>query len=153
MSNYWLVKSEPSCYSIDDLARDGSTYWDGVRNYQARNYMRDGMKLRDRVLFYHSNADPTGIVGVAEVCREAYPDFTAQDPANDHFDPKSTDANPIWMMVEIAFVAKFPRIVTLQEIKDAFDLDGIVLAQKGSRLSVQPVSEAHFNAILRMGGL
>src|SRR6185437_1538302 len=110
MANYWLVKSEPSCYSIDDLARDGKTMWDGVRNYQARNFMRDGMKKGDRVLFYHSNADPMGVVGVAEVCREAYPDFTAQDPSNDHFDPSSTADNPIWMMVDIAFVAKFPHV-------------------------------------------
>jgi predicted RNA-binding protein with PUA-like domain len=153
MAHYWLVKSEPSCYSIDDLARDGKTFWDGVRNYQARNYMRDGMKLKDRVLFYHSNDDPMGVVGIAEVCREAYPDFTAQDPNNDHFDPKSTAENPIWMMVEVAFVAKFPRIVTLQDIKGNPDLDGIVVGQKGSRLSVQPVSEPHFRTILKMGGL
>jgi predicted RNA-binding protein with PUA-like domain len=153
MSQYWLVKSEPSCYSIDDLARDGKTHWDGVRNYQARNYMRDGMKLKDRVLFYHSNADPMGVVGIAEVCTEAYPDFTALDPTNDHFDPKSTSENPIWMMVDIAFVAKFPRIVTLNEIKDAPELNGIVVAQKGSRLSVQPVSEEHFKTVLKMAEL
>jgi predicted RNA-binding protein with PUA-like domain len=152
MTQYWLIKSEPSCYSIDDLARDGRTMWDGVRNYQARNFMRDGMKIGHKVLFYHSNADPTGIAGVAEVCREAYPDYTAQDPTNDHFDPSSTPANPIWMMVDVSFVAKFPRIVTLQEIKESPELAGIVVAQKGSRLSVQPVSQPHYEAILQMGG-
>jgi predicted RNA-binding protein with PUA-like domain len=153
MAKHWLVKSEPSCYSIDDLARDGSTMWDGVRNYQARNFMRDQMKVGDRVLFYHSNANPMGIVGVAEVCREAYPDHTAQDPSNDHFDPTATPANPIWMMVDIAFVAKFHRTVTLQEIKESPELQGMVVAQKGSRLSVQPVNETHYQAVLNMGGL
>ncbi|MGO8672395.1 MAG: EVE domain-containing protein [Capsulimonadaceae bacterium] len=153
MTNYWLVKSEPSSYSIDDLERDGSTMWDGIRNYQARNYMRDGMRLGDRVLFYHSNADPTGVAGVAQVCREAYPDHTAQDPENPHFDPSATAQNPIWMMVDLSFEAKFSRTVTLSELKTTADLAGIVVAQKGSRLSVQPVSEEHFKTIVRMAAL
>jgi len=152
MSNYWLVKSEPDCYSIDDLQRDGSTHWDGVRNYQARNFMQS-MKVGDGVLFYHSNADPMGVVGYAKVSREAYADFTAQDPTNDHFDPKSTSANPIWMMVEIAFAGKLKRIVTLKEIKEDPSVNGMVIAQKGSRLSVTPVSEEHFQSVLKMGGL
>lgn len=151
MEKYWLMKSEPSTYSIEDLKRDGSTHWDGVRNYQARNYMRS-MTLGDKVLFYHSNAPETGVAGVAEVCREAYADFTAQDPTNDHFDPKSTTADPIWEMVDIAYVETFPRVVTLQEIKEAPALRGIVVAQKGSRLSVQPVSEEHFKEIRKMAG-
>jgi predicted RNA-binding protein with PUA-like domain len=153
MANYWLVKSEPTCYSIDELAQDGSTHWDGVRNYQARNFMRDGMKLGDKVLYYHSNCDPPGIVGVAEISREAYPDHTAWDPSNDHFDPKSTPDKPIWMMMEIKFVSKFPREVSLPELKATEGLDGLVVIQKGSRLSVQPVSEAHFELICGMGGL
>jgi predicted RNA-binding protein with PUA-like domain len=153
MSKYWLVRSEPSCYSIDDLKRDKKTMWDGVRNYQARNSMRDDMKIGDRVLFYYSNADPTGVVGIAEVCTEAYPDFTAQDPTNDHFDPKSTAENPIWMMVDIAYVSTLPRLVSLQEMKEAPELEGMVVTQKGSRLSVQPVSEEHYKVVCKMGGL
>lgn len=152
MAKYWLVKSEETCYSIDDLARDGKTMWDGVRNYQARNYMRD-MKLGDRVLFYHSNSPLTGVVGVAEVCREAYADHTALDPQNDHFDPKASADNPLWMMVDIAFVEKFPRPISLQEIKESTELSGIVVAQRGSRLSVQPVGEEHFQTMRRLGGL
>jgi predicted RNA-binding protein with PUA-like domain len=153
MANYWLMKSEESCYSIDDLARDGKTMWDGVRNYQARNYMRDQMKIGDKVLYYHSNSDPMGVVGIAEVCDEAHPDFTAQDPTNDHYDPKSTPDNPIWMMVDIKFVTKFPQVVTLQEMKQSEALDGMMVAQKGARLSVQPASEEHFKVVCKMGGL
>lgn len=153
MAKYWLLKSEETCYSIDDLARDGKTMWDGVRNYQARNYMRDDMKVGDKILYYHSNSALTGVVGVAEIAREAYADHTALDPQNDHFDPKSTAENPIWMMVDIGFVSKFPRPVSLQEIKEAVELSGIVVAQKGSRLSVQPVSEEHFHVMCRLGGL
>jgi len=153
MAKYWLLKSEETCYSIDDLARDGKTMWDGVRNYQARNYMRDDMKVGDKILYYHSNSALTGVVGIAEIAREAYADHTALDPENDHFDPKSTAENPIWMMVDVGFVSKFPRPVSLQEIKEAIELTGIVVAQKGSRLSVQPVSEEHFHAMCRLGGL
>lgn len=152
MANYWLLKSEESCFSIDKLAEHGKTMWDGVRNYQARNFMRDQMKIGDKILYYHSNSDPTGIVGVAEVCAEAYPDHTAQDPTNDHYDPKSTTDNPIWLMVDVGFVAKFERCVTLQEIKMAAELEGIVVAQKGSRLSVQPVSKEHFDLLCKRGG-
>jgi len=153
MAKYWLLKSEETCYSIDDLARDGKTMWDGVRNYQARNYMRDDMKVGDKILYYHSNSALTGVVGVAEIARDAYADHTALDPENDHFDPKSTAENPIWMMVDVGFVSKFPRPVSLQEIKEAIELTGIIVAQKGSRLSVQPVSEEHFHAMCRLGGL
>jgi predicted RNA-binding protein with PUA-like domain len=152
MAQYWLVKSEPDCYSIDDLARDGKTMWDGVRNYQARNFMR-AMKVGDGVLFYHSNAAPMSVVGIAKVCREAYADYTAQDPANDHFDPSATAENPIWMMVDVEYVGKFPRPVTLAELKASPETSGMVVAQKGSRLSVTPVSETHYKAVLAMGGL
>jgi predicted RNA-binding protein with PUA-like domain len=148
---YWLMKSEPSVFSIDDLKREGQTCWDGVRNYQARNFMRDQMKLSDRVLFYHSNATPTGVAGIAEIVREAYPDHTAFDPADPHYDPKSDPNAPTWVMVDIGYVATFPRFVTLDEIKAEPGLAGIVVAQKGSRLSVQPVSEEHFKFLCMLG--
>lgn len=148
---YWLMKSEPSVFSIDDLKREGQTCWDGVRNYQARNFMRDQMKLSDRVLFYHSNATPTGVAGIAEIVREAYPDHTAFDPADPHYDPKSDPNAPTWVMVDIGYVATFPRFVTLDEIKAEPGLAGIVVAQKGSRLSVQPVSEGHFKFLCMLG--
>ena len=148
---YWLMKSEPSVFSIDDLKREGQTCWDGVRNYQARNFMRDQMKLSDRVLFYHSNATPTGVAGIAEIVREAYPDHTAFDPADPHYDPKSDPNAPTWVMVDIGYVATFPSFVTLDEIKAEPGLAGIVVAQKGSRLSVQPVSEEHFKFLCMLG--
>ena len=151
--NYWLMKSEPGVYSIDDLKRDGQTCWDGVRNYQARNFMRDGMAVGDRVLFYHSNAEPMGVAGVAEVCRAAYPDHTAWDPADPHYDPASRQESPTWLMVDIAYVATFPRLVSLADIKADPALAGMVVAQKGSRLSVQPVSEEHFRRVCELGGL
>lgn len=149
--NYWLLKTEPTVYSIDDLARDGRTCWDGVRNFQARNYLRDQMKLGDKVLVYHSNAKPMAIVGVAEVVREGYPDDTAFDPNNHHFDPDSKKDAPTWFMVDIAFIEKFKRPITLDEAKADPDLMGMVLIQKGSRLSVQPVSKAHFEQIRALG--
>ena len=151
MTRHWLVKSEPTVYSIDDLERDRQTPWDGVRNYQARNFMRDGMKVGDLVLFYHSNADPPAIVGLARVCREGYPDHTARDPQDAHYDPAATGHNPIWMMVDIAFVAKFARPVPLPQLKADPALEGLALTQRGSRLSVQPVSEAHFERICAHG--
>ena len=149
MAKYWLMKSEPSVFSIDDLARDEKTHWDGVRNYQARNFMQS-MALKDKVLFYHYNADETGVAGIAEVCREAYPDFSAWDPSDSHFDPKTKKDAPTWMMVDIKFVEKFPRIVTLHEMKDSPELEGMTVIQKGSRLSVQSVSEEHFKAVVKM---
>jgi predicted RNA-binding protein with PUA-like domain len=151
MPQFWLIKSEPSIYSIDDLERDGVTHWDGVRNYQARNFLRDGMKLGDLVLFYHSNTVPTAVVGLARVAREAYPDHTAWDPQDPHHDPTATEENPIWAMVDIAFVEKFPRPVTLVRIKADPVLQELLLTQKGSRLSVQPVSEAHFQHLRALG--
>jgi predicted RNA-binding protein with PUA-like domain len=150
--NYWLMKSEPGAYSLNDLKRDAQTCWDGVRNYQARNFMRDQMAVGDQVLFYHSNADPMGVVGVAEVCRAAYPDHTAWDPADPHYDPATRRDAPTWMMVDIAYVTTFPRMVTLPELKADPALAGLMVAQKGARLSVQPVSEAHFQRVCEMGG-
>jgi predicted RNA-binding protein with PUA-like domain len=153
----WLVKTEPDCYSIDDLKRDGATSWSGVRNYQARNFMRDQMKRRDPVFIYHSGAATpaeTGIVGVARIAREAHPDLTALDPKDDHFDPKSTRDNPIWMMVDIEYVERFPTVISLRELKAMPQLKGMPLLQPGQRLSVQPVDPEHFDLIcaLARGG-
>lgn len=152
---YWLMKSEPDVYSLDDLRRDGETHWEGVRNYQARNSMRDDMKLGDLVLFYHSNASPPGVAGVAKVVREAYPDDTARDPKSDYFDPKETAEAPRWVRVDLGFVEAFPELLSLAELKAASEagqpLQGVEVTRKGSRLSVQPVSEAHFQWILARG--
>ncbi|MCL4198008.1 MAG: EVE domain-containing protein [Phycisphaerales bacterium] len=147
----WLVKSEPDCYSIDDLERDQRTFWDGVRNYQARNFMRDQMRAGDGVLYHHSGADPPGIVGIARISREAYPDHTALDPKADHFDPKASRDNPIWFMVDLEFVEKFPRVVTMKELKERPELEGLPLLQRGQRLSVMSVDPRHFEIIRRLG--
>lgn len=120
--NYWLMKTEPSVFSIDDLQTKGFSDWDGVRNFQARNYMRDEMKVGDLVLFYHSNANPSGIAGICRVCREAHPDFTAWDKTSPYYDPKATPENPIWMMVEVEFVEKFSHFVSLVELKNILSL-------------------------------
>jgi predicted RNA-binding protein with PUA-like domain len=149
MAQHWLLKSEPSVYSIDDLERETRTYWDGIRNYQARNLMRDGMKQGDLVLFYHSNAAPAGVAGLAVVAREAYPDFTAWDPDSPYYDEKSTPDNPRWVMVDVTFGEKFSRLVTLDEIKAESALQEMVLV-KNSRLSVQPVRPEEFRLISEM---
>jgi predicted RNA-binding protein with PUA-like domain len=147
---FWLMKSEPDAYSIDDLERDGSEPWDGIRNYQARNNMR-AMNVGDMVLFYHSNAKPPGVVGVAQVCRTAYPDHTAWNPKSKYFDPKSPEDNPRWEMVDVEFVEKTPNMVSLDDLKAEGDLEGMVVTQR-SRLSVQPVSKDHFKHVLQMAG-
>ncbi len=147
---YWLMKSEPDAYSIDDLKRDGSQPWDGIRNYQARNNMR-AMNLGDLVLFYHSNAKPPGVVGVAKVCKTTYPDPTAWDPESHYFDPKSGPENPRWEMVDLEFVEKTPTMVSLAELKADPALADMVVTQK-SRLSVQPVSKEHFGYVLGVAG-
>jgi predicted RNA-binding protein with PUA-like domain len=147
----WLMKSEPEVYSIDDLERDGRTMWTEVRNFKARNFMRD-MRLGDRVLFYHSNADPSGVAGVAEVCGLAHPDPTQYDEASEAFEPKATREKPYWYCVDVRFVSKLRRFVPLDELKAAKALDGMLLTSgKASRLSVQPVEGKHFDAILKMG--
>lgn len=148
---YWLMKSEPSVYSIDDLARDGKTMWDGVRNYQARNFMRDSMQAGDLVFYYHSNAEPSGIAGVAKVAGKAYPDPTAFDKKDVHYDPKSKKESPSWYLVDLSFVKKFKRFLALDEIKKVSGLEGMLLLQKGSRLSVQPVSEKHWEILNERG--
>ncbi len=152
MKRYWLIKSEPDVFSIDDLesAEDQTTFWDGVRNYQARNTMRDDMKVGDQVLFYHSNAKPPGVAGVCEVVKEGYPDHTAFDPKDKHYDPKSKKSDPTWMMVDVRLVEKFDRLVGLPELKATAELDGMVLLQRGSRLSVQPVTAQHFKKICQL---
>ena len=150
--NHWLMKSEPECFSIDDLYHSPHhiTAWDGVRNYQARNFMRDQMKVHDQVFFYHSNCQTPGIVGIAEVVKEAYPDHTAYDPHSEHPDPKSTPSNPRWFMVDIQFVKKFPRILPLVDLKKYALLSDMLLFRKGNRLSVLPVSINEWNFILKL---
>jgi predicted RNA-binding protein with PUA-like domain len=151
---HWLFKTEPSCFSLNDLKHHPSMteHWDGVRNYQARNFLRDGVKLGDRVLIYHSNIPEPAVVGIAEVVREGYPDFTALDPVSDHFDPKASVANPIWYMVDVRYVATLKRPVTLEEIKGNPLLADMPLVKR-SRLSIQPVTPEQWRIIVTMGGL
>jgi len=151
MVKYWLMKSEPHVYPWNQLVEDGSTHWDGVRNYQARNIMRDDMSIGDLVLFYHSNCKPPHVAGIARVCKEAYPDFTAQDANSKYFDPKATPDNPRWVMVDIEPVQEL-EVVGLPELRENGDLEGMPLLQRGQRLSVQPVSEDQFRIVCSMGG-
>ena len=146
---HWLFKSEPSDFSLQDLkdAPDQTECWDGVRNYQARNLMRDEMKLGDRVLFYHSNLNPS-VVGTVTVVRESYPDHTSWDPDCKHFDPKSTPDNPRWFMVDVKFESEFPRPIPLAELRTLSGLEEMLLLRKGQRLSVQPVAPEEFQVIL-----
>ena len=148
---YWLVKTEPESFSIEDLAKapQQTTSWEGVRNYQARNFMRDGMKLGDRVLFYHSNADPPAVMGIATVVREAYPDSFAWDKKSKYYDEKSTPENPVWLMVDLKLESVFPRPVSLDELRGVAALKEMELLRKGSRLSVQPVRKAEFDWIVK----
>ena len=148
---YWLMKVEPSAYSIEQLQRDGSTSWEGVRNYQARNFMRDEMRKGDKVLFYASNADPSGVTGVAEISREAYPDKFATQKGHHYFDPKATKENPIWYMVDLSFVEKFKQIVPLDLLKQTKGLEEMVVTKKGSRLSIQPVTKSEFDIVVKLG--
>lgn len=148
--SYWLMKSEPDVYSIDDLERDGSTMWDGVRSYQARNNMQE-MEEGDLVLYYHSRQNPPSVVGVAEVVKESYPDPTQFDPDSDYFDEKSDEDDPRWWLVDVGFVEKFAEPVSLHAIKDEPSLSDMVLV-KNSRLSVQPVKKSEFEEVRRMAG-
>jgi predicted RNA-binding protein with PUA-like domain len=145
----WLMKSEPDVYSIDDLQRDGSECWEGVRNYQARNFMRD-MAEGDLAIFYHSNAKPPGAAGICRICREAYPDPTQFDRKSNYHDPKSKKEDPRWSMVDVEFVEKFDELVPLQAMKDDPALEGMRVTSKGSRLSVQPVDAKHFKHVLKL---
>ena len=147
---YWLMKSEPDDYSFDDLLKDGRTMWDGVRNYQARNFMRDDMQVGDQVLFYHSNIKPPGVVGLCEVVSEPYPDHTQFDPASKYHDPKSDPENPRWILVDVAPMKALPRFLPLQELRDTESLADMALLQRGQRLSVQPVTASEFKEVVRL---
>lgn len=153
--NHWLLKSEQDVFSFDDLLKSPrrTTHWDGVRNYQARNTLRDLMKRGDRCFFYHSNSEPTGIAGICEVVKEGYPDHTAFDPKDDHHDPKSRADAPTWYMVDVKAVRAMPRVITLAELKGIKGLEQMVLLQKGSRLSVQPVTAKEWAVICRHAGV
>ena len=153
-TKYWLFKSEPGAYSFADLqAETGRTAeWDGVRNYQARNFMRDDMKVGDGILFYHSSSNPTAVIGTATIVREAYPDETAWDPESIHYDPKSTLDNPTWLVVDIQADREFARPVTLAEVKQNPRLESMLLVRRGMRLSIQPVTQDEWEEILALGG-
>lgn len=143
---YWLIKSEPDCYSIDDLKQDKKTSWTGVRNYQARNFIKT-MSTGDLVLFYHSGANPPAVAGVCKVASAPYGDVTALDAKNDHFDPKATKENPIWSAIDMQYVSTLKELVTLPQIKNNPKLSDMLVAQQGSRLSIMPVSEKHFKIV------
>lgn len=149
-TKYWLMKSEEDVYSIEDLERDGTTCWEGVRNYEARNLMRDGMKEGDLVLFYHSNATPPGVAGIARITREAYPDHFAFDPSSNYYDAKSDPDEPRWLMVDVGFVEKFPEKVSLARLKEEKSLEDMALFTR-KRLSVQPVEKEEFERVVAMG--
>lgn len=151
--HYWLMKSEPSEYSIDDLVEDKTTFWDGVRNYQARNMLRDEILEGDRVFFYHSNADPMAIVGTAKVIRNGYPDHTQFDKNDKHYDAKSDPENPRWFMVDIEILQKFHEPITRDMLRENDVASGMKVLAKGSRLSVQPVTEEEWKAVHKIAGV
>ena len=150
---YWLFKSEPETFSIDTLnSRPHHTdHWDGVRNYQVRNMLRDEIKKGDLGFFYHSNCTPPGVAGIVEVVRDGYPDFSAQDPDSPYFDPSSSSDNPRWFMVDVTFVKKFPHFVSLEEIKRHPRLENMLVIRKGSRLSITPVGADEWKVIMKLG--
>ena len=152
-TKYWLVKSEPTAFSIDDFEKVKTTHWDGVRNFQARNYLRDEMKTGDKILFYHSSADPKACMGYCEVAREGYPDFTAFDSKHIHYDSESNKNNPTWYMVDLKFLKKFKHAVTLAEIKKDTNLHNMKLVARGNRLSVMPITKAEFETICKKGNV
>ena len=150
--NYWLMKSEPEAFGIDDLKKrpNQREHWDGVRNYQARNMMRDDMKLGDQVFFYHSNCAEPGIVGIMAVAKEGYPDHLAFDPDDKHFVPKSDPAKPTWMMVDVQYVRTLSRTITLTELKQKPELSDLALVRRGNRLSIMPVTKMQWDFILSL---
>ncbi|MGE9291375.1 MAG: EVE domain-containing protein [Puniceicoccales bacterium] len=152
MKKYWLMKSEPDTFSIEDLERceNGTEPWDGIRNYQARNFMRDEMKVGDKILFYHSNCKVPGVVGLAEVASEPYPDRTAFDSSSKYFDEKSDPAKPRWILVDVRFQEKFPRTVSLAEMKETPALNEMKILQRGNRLSITPVAKPEFDLIVKL---
>lgn len=147
---YWLMKSEPDAFSIDHLKRDKSSWWDGVRNYQARNFMMNDMRVGDQILFYHSSTNPPGIVGLAEVSRPAEPDLTAQNKNSKYYDPKASPEKPIWYCVQVKYRKKFKQMLSLNEIKAEKALSDMLLVQRGQRLSIQPVQKKHFDRIIKL---
>lgn len=149
---YWLMKSEPEVFSIDNLKKDKTTWWEGVRNYQARNFMKD-MQIGDEVLFYHSNAEPPGVAGIAKVSKLAEPDPAQFDKKSEYFDPKATKEKPIWFCVQVAYVEQFKEVVSLAELRENEKLADMLVLQKGSRLSVQPTDKKHFDIVKKMGGV
>lgn len=151
---FWLMKSEPNVFSLDDLRKSPgkTTHWDGVRNFKARNYMRDEMKKGDLVLFYHSNTEVPGVVGLAEVVKEGYPDHTARDKRSKYYEPRATDEKPYWYMVDVKYKATFKRIVSLADMKANPKFEGMKVVKKGMRLSVQPVGKEHFDLVCKLGG-
>ena len=149
---YWLMKSEPSVYSIEDLERDGRTMWEGVRNYQARNFMRDDMAVGDLMLFYHSSAKPMGVAGIGKICSKPYADPTQHDPKSSYYDPKSDPEESRWQLVDVAFEERFEEVLMLSTIKADASLADMLVVQRGQRLSVQPVDKSHFKRILKLAG-
>jgi len=148
---YWLMKCEPAAYTIADLKRDGKTSWEGVRNYQARNFMRDEMQVGDPVLFYASNAEPSGVTGLATIARAGYPDHLAWKKGHKYFDAASSQEKPLWFMVDIAFEAEFNGTVPLETLKHTPGLEDMMVIKKGSRLSIQPVTKAEYDIVVRLG--
>lgn len=149
---YWLMKSEPDAFSLQDLKKDKTTWWEGVRNYQARNFMINDMKVGDLVLFYHSNANPPGVAGIAEVSKPAAPDQTALDPKSEYYDEKSTPENPRWMCVQVKFKKLFKNYVSLDQIRSTKGLEDMLVLKRGQRLSIQPVTAKEFQIIEKLGG-
>lgn len=147
---HWLMKSEPDAYSIDDLIRDKVEHWDGIRNYEVRNTIRDEMKKGDLAFFYHSSCENPGIAGIMTISREAYPDFTAWDETSKYFDPKSNKTNPRWFMVDVTFRRKFSRLISLQELKNHRKLSKMMVLRRGNRLSITPVTESEWKFILTL---
>lgn len=148
---FWLMKSEPDVFSIDDLKKNKTTLWEGVRNYQARNFMMNDMQVGDAVLFYHSSSDPSGVAGVAVISKAAIPDPTQFDKKSEYFEPKATKDKPIWFCTEVKFVTKFANFIPLEQIKKDKKLAGMMVIQKGSRLSIQPVEQKDFEYIHSLG--
>jgi predicted RNA-binding protein with PUA-like domain len=151
--NFWLMKSEPEVYSLTTLQKDQTTWWTGVRNYQARNYMMKDMKVGDLVLFYHSNAEPPGVVGLARISKKAEADSLQFDKKSEYYDVKASKEKPIWFCVQVGFEKLFKNYVSLQNLRDNPKLKDMLVLQKGSRLSVQPVNPEHYNIVCQMGGL
>ena len=150
-TRYWLMKCEPAAYTIDDLARDTRTGWEGVRNYQARNFMRDQMQAGDGVLFYASNADPSGVTGLAEIARAGYPDPFAFKKGHHYYDPESAPDKPTWYTVDVKFAARFPGSVSLEQLKQTPGLENMMVTRKGARLSIQPVTKPEYDIVAKLG--